>query len=732
MKFSLWPESIKARVTLSALGVFLLSLWVLAFLTTRILERDISQLVADAQASATSHMAAQLNRELGSRLLALERIAIGINADMIENPDAVQHLLEAQPLLQDLFNVSVLTLNKNGIGIADAPFMAERIGINYRERVDAFAIALDEGRANVGSPLMGLSTGQPLIPLAVPIHDAAGQVIGALGGAIDLSRPNFFDDLTAQGYGRTGTFSIISRSKRIIVTSSNPDLIMYELPVEGISPVLDRAIVSEEGTYLYTTVLGVETLTTVKGLEIADWQVAAITPVTEAFAPIAVMQRRMTMITLAMTLLVGIVVWWLLQRHLRPMLTTVDHISALTASAESEKSLPLTGRKEVDSLIGAFNRLLEQLAAREEENKRFKTIADNAVYGKAIADLEGNLLYVNRFFAELHGYTPEELIGKNLTVFHSPEQLDQVTMANSLLHQRGYFSPREIWHAHRDGLEFPMLMSGLLLKDDQGKPQYLAASAVDITERKAVEAALKQKNEELEQFVYIVSHDLKSPLITINTFLGMLQEDIADNNTQGITEDLQFVKEATDRIGHLLNALLQLSRIGRIDSLSQTQTVKKLVDDCLHILAGSLRQRQVEVQVAELPWQWHGDPLHFGQIWQNLIENAIKYMGDQPRPRIEIGAEERAEGLVFYVRDNGIGIAPEHHQRIFNVFAQLDRNSEGTGLGLALIKKIVTSYRGDIWVESAGEGQGSCFRFTLPLAVDSTQMQNSEQAEGSP
>ena len=212
MKFSLWPDSIKARVTMSALVVFLLSLWVLAFLTTRILEKDIRQLVADAQTSATSQMAAQLDRELGSRLVALERIAAGINADMIENPDAVQQLLEKQPLLQHMFNVSVLALNKNGISIADFPMMAERIGINYRERIDAFAVALDEGRAHIGNPLVAPTIGVPLIPLAVPIRNHAGEVIGALGGAIDLSKPNFFDDLRTQHYGRSGYYSVISKT----------------------------------------------------------------------------------------------------------------------------------------------------------------------------------------------------------------------------------------------------------------------------------------------------------------------------------------------------------------------------------------------------------------------------------------------------------------------------------------------------------------------------------------
>ncbi len=710
-------SSIKSRVVVSTLAAFLVSLWLLSALTARALEKDISQQVAAAQASAASQMALHLERELSARLQALEQIAGRITAEMISNPASIQQLLEQQPLMHNLFNISVLAVNRLGIGIADAPYRAERIGINYRDRVDAFAVALEEGRANVGTPLIGVSTGQPLIPFAAPVRDDHGTVIGALGGAIDLSRPNFFDDLTGQGYGRTGIYSIVSRSRRIVVTSSNPELIMYKLPEAGVNPVLDRAIRGEEGTYPYTTVLGIESLTTVRGVKVTDWFVAAITPTAEVFAPITDMRQRMTLIALTVTLLVGIGLWWLLRWQLRPMLTTVDTLGEMTVMTGAEKSLPLTGSKEVDVLIAAFNRLLERLTAREEENKRFRTIADIAVYGKAISDLDGNLVYVNRFLAEIHGYTPEELIGKKLTMFHSPEQLDDVAKNLHNLLQDGFFSPRETWHVHRDGRIFPLLMSGVLLKDDQGNPRYLAASAVDITDRHAAEVALKQKNEELEEFVYIVSHDLKSPLITINTFLGMLREDIAANNVVGITEDLGYIKEATGKMENLLNALLQLSRVGRIDAPSQTLPVNKLVDNCLQVLAGSLRRRQVAVTVAEMPWQWHGDPLHFGQIWQNLIENAIKYMGDQPTPRIDIGAEERGGRLVYYVRDNGIGIAPEHHQRIFNIFSQLDRNSPGTGLGLALINKIVTACQGELWVESAGAGQGSCFCFTLPGAL---------------
>ena len=120
----------------------------------------------------------------------------------------------------------------------------------------------------------------------------------------------------------------------------------------------------------------------------------------------------------------------------------------------------------------------------EEELGRFKTISDNAVYGKMIADLHGNLLYVNRFFANIHGYDPDELIGKHLSVFHNEHQLEAVERTVIAIIQEGHFDPTTVWHCHKDGTEFPMLMNGVLLNDENGNSQYIAASAIDITESK--------------------------------------------------------------------------------------------------------------------------------------------------------------------------------------------------------------------------------------------------------
>ena len=245
----------------------------------------------------------------------------------------------------------------------------------------------------------------------------------------------------------------------------------------------------------------------------------------------------------------------------------------------------------------------------------------------------------------------------------------------------------------------------------------LTAAIAEVIDRFSTEDRLTSQKAEMEQFVYSVTHDIKSPLVTVKTFVSILRQDLLKGDQPQINEDLNYIDQAADKMQQLLDALLRYSRIGRIDTPAQTVSADQQVQNCLTTLAGILQQQQVHVSTSKLSRQLHGDPLHFGQIWQNLIENAVKYRGDQPQPHIEIGATQEGQDVVFYVRDNGMGIAPEHRERIFSLFSQLNPGSDGTGLGLALVKKIVTTYKGRIWVESAGEGQGSCFKFTLPGAL---------------
>lgn len=209
-------------------------------------------------------------------------------------------------------------------------------------------------------------------------------------------------------------------------------------------------------------------------------------------------------------------------------------------------------------------------------------------------------------------------------------------------------------------------------------------SFIDIGARKRAEAAVHQKNQELEQFVYVVSHDLKSPLVTISSFLDMLQQDVANNDQIRISKDVSFIRGGVDKIDQLLTALLQLSRTGHNEAKPQRIGLQSLIDSSLGALAGPIRDHSIDVVVEPHDLQLFGDPLQFGQIWQNLIENAIKYRGDQPELRLVVGVDLSITEPEFFVGDNGIGIAPKHSERIFGLFAQLNPDTDGCSLGLAL------------------------------------------------
>jgi PAS domain S-box-containing protein len=273
----------------------------------------------------------------------------------------------------------------------------------------------------------------------------------------------------------------------------------------------------------------------------------------------------------------------------------------------------------------------------------------------------------------------------------------------------------------KDGSVIIVRESAKVTRNENGEALYYEGSFEDITERKQAEierekliTELSTKNAELERFTYTVSHDLKSPLVTIRGFLGYMAEDALSGNIVRMENDIQRITSATDKMQDLLHDLLELSRIGRMMNPSETIQFEDLLHDALDIVHGQLEAGHITVLTQSNLPAVHGDRQRLTEVLQNLLDNAIKYMGDQPDPRIEIGEHgEEAGRPIFFIKDNGIGIAPEYHERIFGLFNKLDAMSEGTGVGLALVKRIVEVHGGRIWVESE-PGKGSTFYFTLP------------------
>lgn len=232
------------------------------------------------------------------------------------------------------------------------------------------------------------------------------------------------------------------------------------------------------------------------------------------------------------------------------------------------------------------------------------------------------------------------------------------------------------------------------------------------TEREKLIQELEDKNSELERFTYTVSHDLKSPVITIRGFLGFLEQDAQTGNLSRLRADVQRISDAADKMQTLLNELLELSRIGRLVNPPSIVSFNEIVNDAIAFVQGRLQASHAQVRVQDGMPLVYVDRQRTAEAVQNLIDNAAKFTNGSPV--IEIGQAGEEGGMpVFFIHDNGVGIDPIHYERVFGLFNKLDADSEGTGIGLALVRRIIEVHKGRVWVQSE-PGKGSTFFFTLP------------------
>jgi PAS domain S-box-containing protein len=361
-------------------------------------------------------------------------------------------------------------------------------------------------------------------------------------------------------------------------------------------------------------------------------------------------------------------------------------------------------------------RLAEELLQGSEE--RLRRAEEMGHLGHWSLDLKTNIQSWSDEMYRIYGVTADEFQPTYERVFQlvHPDDRESRIKAYTTIRKEGKGS---IGYriVRPDGQQRIISGSGEILYDTNGEPETIFGIILDITELHRKESELHQKNAEMERFTYTVSHDLRSPLVTIKTFLGYLEQDIAAGNPGRINQDIAYIHGAADKMRCLLDDLIEMSRVGRIVNDHTPFSFRELLEGTLVIVAGQIAALDVDVRVQAVELAFFGDRARLTEVWQNLLDNAVKYMGDQPAPCIQIGVEGRGRDSVFFVRDNGIGITQEHGEKIFGLFEKLDNQSEGTGLGLTLVKRIVEMNGGRIWVESEGIGQGSCFRFTLPEVV---------------
>ncbi|HPY73673.1 MAG TPA: PAS domain S-box protein [Methanothrix sp.] len=394
--------------------------------------------------------------------------------------------------------------------------------------------------------------------------------------------------------------------------------------------------------------------------------------------------------------------------------------------------------------------ITEQKKLDEELRRAYKRLMDIIGFlpdATFVVDEDRRVIAWNRAIEDMTGVRNEEIIGEGdyaygvpFYGFNRPILIDHIFLDDDGLRDEYDYIKRmgdtvfgEVFVPSLYGGKGAYLFgTASPLFDDEGRIVGAIESIRDITDRKRAEMVLQKahdeleirvlertreleaKNAEMERFAYTVSHDLRSPLVTIQGFLGFLQEDVRDRDGEKIDADIEMISDAVEKMDYLLQDTLRLSRIGRVANPPEDVPFEDIVGDALGSISEMARSRGVEISLAE---EWpivHVDRLRIGETLVNLIENGIRYSADQPRPRVEVGWRKDDEETVFFVRDNGIGIDPGQQEKVFELFYKADPEGEGTGAGLAIVKRIIEVHGGRIWVESE-EGEGSTFCFTLPM-----------------
>lgn len=309
---------------------------------------------------------------------------------------------------------------------------------------------------------------------------------------------------------------------------------------------------------------------------------------------------------------------------------------------------------------------------------------------------------------------------------HPDDRAEALAESEKLLSGATRFYANEYRVRDGDGVYRWVLARGVAVKrDDAGRALRAVGTYTDITERKTMETALQEKsnallrsNKELEAFAYVASHDLRQPLRTVNSYAALLERDLGENIGEDAREFLGFIRDGARRMDRLIVDLLEYSRVGRDAMPPSVVDARVIAEEAAANLAAAVADADAVVDIApDLP-KIRGDEMRLLQLLQNLIGNAIKYRTPGRRPTVKITAQPENDDMIrFAVQDNGLGVASEHFERIFGIFQRLHGGDkiEGSGVGLAICKKIVERHGGRIWIDST-PGDGSVFYFTLPAA----------------
>ena len=360
-----------------------------------------------------------------------------------------------------------------------------------------------------------------------------------------------------------------------------------------------------------------------------------------------------------------------------------------------------------------------QLSGHAGSEGLFRTVVESAPNGIVMIDHDGKIVLINREIERLFGYTRDELLGQPIERLVPYEVRDRHTGLRTDFYahprSRAMGAGRDLLGLRKDGTQIAVEIGLNPIETDEGP--FVLAAVVDISARKQAEQELLRSNEELERFAYVASHDLQEPLRTVASYVQLLDRRYRDKLDADAGELIAYAAQSAMRMQRLIEDLLAFSRVGTRGGVLVRTDAALAVAASLESLQAAVAEADATVTHEVLPTVL-ADPAQLEHLFTNLIGNALKFRGAQPA-RVHITAARDGPRWVFSVQDSGIGIDPQDFDRVFVILQRLHGRDEypGTGIGLAICKKIVERHGGRIWVE-AKPGSGSTFRFTLPAAPE--------------
>ena len=731
--------SLKARVVLLVVAMFVVGIWGLALSITLALERDLTQLLAADVANETIGVAADLDRDVRLYIGALTRLAASITPEMLADPAQIDRTMDQFADVSVIAPSACFFANRNGIVTAGYPERAAPVGTSVADS-SHFRQAVASGLPVIGEPVLAASArSQSMLPIAIPVRDRSGATAGALIGSVLLADPNLFGQLEHTRIGRTGWLLVITPKDRRIIGATDSSRIGTSLPGHGVIPLLDRRIEEGyEGPGITRASIGVEVMTVTRRMETTGWIVNAAVPTAEIFAPIVPLKRRIYLAALVISLAAALILRHFLGRQFAPLAQAGGAMRRMTAREIPMTEIAVTRKDEIGELIASFNRLVAERSRLErslqseivehrqandalrESTEQFQGIYQSVGDGIISIDAQQRIVLFNSAAERIFGYAAAEIIGQPLNILlperFRPQHEEHIRRFDADgRDSRAMGAYRRIYGLRRSGEEFPI--EAAVSQSGVSPNKLLTVILRDITERRQAEQVREKlvrqleslsgrlaaaQEEERRQIARELHEELGQELTALKLYLQMLAP------YSGGTEAGSPHEQATAVTVHAMERIRKLVLDLEPPELAAFGLYAAVRTYCEQQLAGGGLNLHID---APRPAGRAPRPVERAcfRVLQEALSNVLQHA---KASEVWIDLHQGLDELELSIRDDGIG---------FDRNAIRDENrQEGGSLGLFGMQMRAKPVGGVVEIKST-PGAGTEVRAIFPLPIPAVE-----------